>query len=212
MENLENEVWKDIPNYEKLYQVSNLGRVRSLDILLYREKTGASNTGGYFKKNGRLVAITDNGNGYKIVSLSRKGRKNFYVHRLVSICFLENSKNDKEVNHIDGNKSNNNINNLEWCNHKENIQHAYDNGLYRSLGDKPNAIKVIDRKTNQIFSCIKECADFYEIKYNLLKEALRRRSEPRNPIYKRVITLNRFIEENPLEAKKLGLSGDRLDK
>lgn len=73
---------------------------------------------------------TDNGCGYKIVGFSSGGkRKNFYVHRLVAWAFLPNQDKLPEVNHKDGNKSNNNVSNLEWVTGKENIQHALRNGL-----------------------------------------------------------------------------------
>ena len=70
--------------------------------------------------------------GYKAVCVSlgsRKDKKLFRIHKCVAETFLDNSKELKEINHIDGNKCNNNVSNLEWCTHSENIEHAYKNGL-----------------------------------------------------------------------------------
>ena len=117
---MQEEIWKDIEGYEDLYQVSNLGRVRRLKFI---NKT----TNKYQE---RIVAITDNGEGYKIVSLCKNGkRKNYYIHRLIATYFIPNKENKLEINHIDGNKNNNNINNLEWCTRSENLIHAYNHKL-----------------------------------------------------------------------------------
>lgn len=112
------EIWKDIKNYEGLYQISSLGRVRSL---LFRNGTTR-------KKQTKLLSQTNNGNGYLIVSLSKnKKRKNKYIHRLVAEAFIPNDKNYKIINHIDKNKQNNNVNNLEWCTQKYNVLYSIEN-------------------------------------------------------------------------------------
>lgn len=110
------EIWKDVIGYEGLYQVSDLGNVKSLN---YR-RTGK-------EKN---IYINTDKYGYLNVMLSKNSlNKRFYVHRLASICFLKSIADKCFINHIDGNKTNNNINNLEWCNCSENIKHAYKLGL-----------------------------------------------------------------------------------
>ena len=99
-----NEEWRDIKGYEGLYQVSNLGRVKSL------------------KNNIILKAESDrNGKGYLCVNLGRNNHKK--IHRLVAEAFIENPLNKKEVNHIDGNTKNNAVTNLEWLTHQENCLH-----------------------------------------------------------------------------------------
>lgn len=111
------EIWKDIPGFEGLYQVSNYGRVKSI------KKWDVSIRA--FVDDEHILNPTDNGNGYKIVSL-RKNTKRYsrYVHRLVAEAFVENEHNKKIVNHKDYNKENNNATNLEWCTQKENVEYS----------------------------------------------------------------------------------------
>ena len=107
-------------DYEGLYEVSNTGKVRSLDKY---------DRCGRFKK-GIVLSNCDNGNGYMVVYLKRDTkRKTKCVHRLVAEVFIDNPNNLPEVNHIDGNKQNNHVDNLEWCTTSENIKHAYRIGL-----------------------------------------------------------------------------------
>ncbi len=204
------EKWLPINEYEGIYEISNYGNVRSLDCVIIRINRSEKQAPSYTKK-GRAVCITDNGHGYKIVSLSKQGRKNHYVHRLVASHFLNNDFNLLQVNHIDGIKSNNHYTNLEWISPSDNSNHAYRIGLQPSLGDKRNAIKVIDVNTLQIFDCIKSCADSYGIKYNLLKQALNRNTPYKNEIYKRLVKLDKWNKINSIATKQLSLF-NRLDK
>lgn len=106
------EIWKDVKGYEGLYQVSNFGRVRSLN---YKHT-----------KNVKELAYRINHKGYIDVHLSKNGKsKHLVVHRLVAKTFIPNPNNLPQINHIDGNKQNNRIDNLEWCNNSENLKHAY---------------------------------------------------------------------------------------
>lgn len=78
----------------------------------------------------KKARIADNGNGYKQVQIMRKGKRyTKYVHRLVAECFLDNPEGYNEINHIDGNKANNAVSNLEWCNHSQNLIHSFRTGL-----------------------------------------------------------------------------------
>ena len=105
------EIWKDIKDFEGMYQVSSLGRVRSLDR---------------FDSNGRLhkgdiKTTRDNGNGYKVVQLYKDGKqKTVSVHRLVATAFIDNPDNKPEVHHIDSDRANNKLENLQWVTRKEN--------------------------------------------------------------------------------------------
>lgn len=122
------EIWKDIQGYEWLYKVSNLGKVKSLDReRMTRNQYGAVST--RIVKGKELVPFPTL-TGYLEVSLyANKERRNFLIHRLVAQTFIPNIKELLEVNHIDGNKSNNRVDNLEWCTNVENQQHAIRNGL-----------------------------------------------------------------------------------
>ena len=114
---MEKEIWKDIEGYEGIYQVSNLGRIKSLE----REEI----TNGAVKRRIRKEKILcphPNGEGYPSVVLSKNGRmKTFKVHRLVAEAFIPNPENKPFIDHINRNKTNNTINNLRWCTGKENM-------------------------------------------------------------------------------------------
>jgi hypothetical protein len=114
------EKWKDIQGYEGLYQVSNLGNVRSQYRRVVNHKSGSTRLCA-----GIQMTARDNGNGYLIVSLRKQGkRKNHYVHRLVAMAFVENPDSKTHINHIDFNTRNNRASNLEWCTQKENVNHS----------------------------------------------------------------------------------------
>jgi hypothetical protein len=118
------EVWKPIINFDNLYEVSNLGRVRSCDRQVNCSR-GANKRLWKGKILSQIIAATRK---YSMVSLSKKGTVyKKYVHRLVAEAFLENPK--ETVNHKDGNKQNNSVSNLEWCSYSENNKHAYRQGL-----------------------------------------------------------------------------------
>lgn len=116
--------WKDVKGYEGLYQVSDTGKVRSF----FRCKT----------QKGHILSDCIGSNGYSLVVLCKDGtRKSYTVHRLVATAFIPNPNNYPCINHIDENKSNNNISNLEWC------SYAY-NGLYGIRG------KILDAKRKPV--------------------------------------------------------------
>lgn len=119
------ELWKDIPGYEGIYQVSNMGRVRSLDRR--RLVNNCYGRQSYRSDKGREIAQTDNGHGYLIVSLRKDHRKNHYVHRLVAEAFCKRPGDSvKVVNHKDYNTKNNRADNLECVTQAENINYSRD--------------------------------------------------------------------------------------
>ena len=121
------EVWKDVVGYEQRYQVSNLGRV-------------------YSKITKKILKQNLHTNGYFTIATKIGGRNGkdvcFKVHRLVATAFLPNIENKPLVNHIDGVKTNNNVNNLEWCTAKENTDHAIRTGLLDY--SKRSVVKVLN--------------------------------------------------------------------
>jgi hypothetical protein len=117
------EVWKDIKEYEGYYQISNFGSVYSVRYKRYRKP--------------RIDQ-----HGYEYIGLNKDGtQKPFFVHRLVANAFIPNPENKAEVNHIDGNKLNNNICNLEWVTHDENMDHAFSTGILKR-GESKKTTKV----------------------------------------------------------------------
>lgn len=137
---MQNEVWKDIEGYVGLYQVSNCGNVRSLD----RYITVKSSKEYIRHKKGIMLNPTEDKDGYLIVTLLNKKHR---VSRLVAKAFIDNPNNYEQVNHISGNKKDNSVENLEWCNNAYNQEHAYKIGLKRT-----HKFAKIDKKTNKIIS------------------------------------------------------------
>lgn len=136
------EEWRDIQGLEN-YQVSNIGNVRSKERVITQK--GHKNTYKRVMKSCLLKPRKQN-NGYLVVWLSVNGTvKPYTVHRLVAETFLE--KTDGEVNHKDGNKTNNRIYNLEWVSHSKNIIHSYEKLNHK----KPNNKKVVCVETGEVF-------------------------------------------------------------
>lgn len=114
-----NEIWKDIEGYEGLYQVSNMGNVKSLTH--FRN----NGSGGYIQKS-KILKFGKNGKGYLSVNLCKFGySKQHSIHRLVAEAFIPNPDNNPEVDHIDTNPSNNMVENLRWVTHKENCNNPF---------------------------------------------------------------------------------------
>lgn len=113
------EIWKDVEGYEGLYQVSNLGRVKSLGMNFIRSDLKP------YTRSGRILHQLVYKNDYVKVELTNHGfSKRYYVHRLVAQAFIPNPDNLPEVNHKDENPANNHVDNLEWCTHKYNSNYG----------------------------------------------------------------------------------------
>lgn len=119
-----NEIWKDVEGYEGLYQVSNLGRVKSL--------------GNNKNRKEKIMKISKNKDGYLYIDFHRNGKhKKFLIHRLVAQTFLDNPNNLPQVNHKDENPTNNSVDNLEWCNSKYNNNYGTRNNKASNTLSKP---------------------------------------------------------------------------
>lgn len=162
------EIWKDIKfidtdggeyDYSGMYQVSNMGRVRSV-------------------KSGKIRKLSQGKTGYLSIGLHKnKQEKKFYIHRLVAHMFIENPNNFLEVNHKDENKTNNHVSNLEWCTREYNMNYGTrteraskecshsHKGQAVGMKGKRNirARKVICVETNMVFDTIVEASEYYNI-------------------------------------------------
>lgn len=163
------EVWKDVKDYQRIYQVSNTGKVRRLK-------------GSPMTKDNRILVNKTKSSGYKFVCLSVESLcKYYHVHRLVAEAFIDNPENKKYVNHIDCDKSNNNVENLEWVTAKENSEHARKNIIF----NYNNKIGIENKSTKQIvqkdldgnylylWDCVKNISSYYSIVETAINRACR---------------------------------------
>lgn len=122
------ENWVSVKGYQNLYEVSDQGRVRSLDRVVFQKNRFNLVSKRLYK--GRILKARIGKQGYPYLHLSKAGvRKTFKIHRLVAEHFVPNLECKPEVNHIDGDKTNNITDNLEWCTSSENKRHAHRTGL-----------------------------------------------------------------------------------
>jgi hypothetical protein len=141
---LTEEIWKDIRGFEGYYQISNHGRVRSLDRIIPTKKFN-------IKRKGEVMSTSLNTKGYPHIRLCKNGkRETFRVHRLVAQTFLPNPNNDEIVNHKDSNKTNNNLDNLEWCSEMDNRQHARKIFNDTAYGEACNLSKLTEQQVREI--------------------------------------------------------------
>lgn len=158
------EEWKDIPGYEGYYKVSNMGNIKS------------------FKRNiekGTVLKTIMGKRGYPLINLTIDGKSSqFLIHRLVATCFLDNPDNLPIINHKDLNKTNNYVNNLEWCTYRDNVSHYYENtenisnfrGVYKQGNSYVTQIHIEGAryhigsyKKEEVAQCVyKKAIDIYE--------------------------------------------------
>jgi hypothetical protein len=167
------EVWKDIKDYEGHYQVSNIGRVKSLARVVEIRKTIFGNKKEIFLKP------TKNRKGYLTVKLCKKSdevcsEKSKIIHRLVANEFLENPFSKPQVNHINGIKDDNRVENLEWATGSENVIHALANNLKISQkGSEHGNSKLTENEVLEIRAIgrtktLKEVAKIYNVDMSLI--------------------------------------------
>jgi hypothetical protein len=176
---LPNEVWKDIPYYDGIYQASSFGRIRTVDgKLTYSTKHGVRRWNGRILKN--KTKVVNKHTGYRVTLWKDKKSRDWLMARLCCMAFygipdnftLTTTGNRMTVNHKDGNRLNNNIENLEWCTLKENIQHAFandmmpqkaialidENDIYKEFKSQSDASRYLKRNVKYINCCIKRNA------------------------------------------------------
>ena len=141
------EIWKDVKGYEGLYMVSNHGNLKA------KPKQVNYSDGRSYKFEEKPIKCCENTNGYYYACLHKNGTvKNVRIHRLVADAFLPKVEGKPCINHIDGNKRNNNVANLEWCTQKENVHHAISKGLNKEARvNNSSSIPVIqlDKTTGE---------------------------------------------------------------
>ena len=150
------ELWKQINEFESHF-ISNFGRIKAIQVI--------TNFGSQFKVYPeRFLNPWLSKTGYNYVDISINGKVNrFLVHRLVAQHFIENPENKSQVNHKDGNKSNNIFENLEWCNAKQNLKHARDLGLNKSTGTDNALAKFNKSEILSIRSSLKPLKELSEM-------------------------------------------------
>ena len=167
------EIWKDIKDYEGLYQVSNLGNVKSLDKIIYQKNKSGKNQKHIYK--GKKLKKQQQRNGYEVVNLYKNAKMTKkLVHRLVATAFIENKSDRHFINHKDNNKTNNNVTNLEWCSQSENVMYAYTNGV--KIPPNMRKVKRLDKEGIFIdmFESIQEAERFTNVKATNISKCCRK--------------------------------------
>lgn len=147
------EIWKDIPGYNGEYQISSWGRVKS------------------FKKNKETIMKPHMlySKYYQIFLYKNRKTKGVLIHRLVATVFIPNPENKPEVNHKDGDKTNNHLSNLEWCTHRENIKHAWATGLEKNTVKRILCGKKYAKLNFKNGEHLRKKVDQYDLKGNFIK-------------------------------------------
>ena len=159
------EIWKDIEGYEGLYQVSNLGRVKSLERLVFYSD-GRSRV---FKE--QILKPSKEYDYLYVILYKNNENKHFRIHRLVANTFIDNPNNYPYINHIDECKSNNNVNNLEWCSPKYNVN--YGSCIKRRVEKQSKQIYCLENDT--MYKSISECGRKLHLSIGNISSVLNKR-------------------------------------
>jgi hypothetical protein len=198
LDNFEGEIWK--PCTESLYyEISNYGRVKTIN---YIDSAGRN-------VKSKIRKLQDNGNGYLYFRYKDENKKpcNLYIHRLVAKCFIENENSYKEVNHINLNKKDNSIYNLEWCNRQENLNHFNKNGIKNTNPAESNwGTNLKNTDVKDIYENYSNL-DYSDLmkKYNIKRGTL-------NNIYgdKKWYTVTKHLNKNKILNNKIQFKAVRI--
>ena len=164
-------IWRDVVGYEGIYEVSDTGLVRT-----HKNKTTHTTRHGTRKWKQRVLKQKVSKDNTHRVSLYKNGKeKTWLVHRLVAIAFLPRVEGKDYINHIDGNRHNNALINLEWCDHKENNNHAFDTGLMTT-----NVwVELIDKSTGEVqqFRSMQKASEYMGKHHGYLSAAKKKRKK-----------------------------------
>lgn len=170
------EIWKPVPGFEKLYLVSNTGRIKANAKAVSTSRNGTIYVAQ--RKERELSFTIDRYGYYKVVLQENKRKKFTTVHRVVGAAFISNPQNLPQINHKDGNKLNNNVDNLEWCTSQQNVVHAYKTGLSKNVqkGENHHLTNLTNDLVIKIRQEMKEGKRNKDIEkeYNLSRSAVSR--------------------------------------
>ena len=133
------EIWKNVVGFEEQYEISNLGNLRSKERFVKHWRGGERK----YKSNFKNIRLNDK--GYFRCNLKNEGKRyDFTIHKLVALAFIPNEENKPFINHKNGIKTDNRVENLEWCSASENVTHAVKNRLIKT--------KLTDEQAKEIFN------------------------------------------------------------
>jgi len=163
-----NATWKNVVGYEGIYEVSDTGQVRT-----HKDKTTFTERHGIRKWEQRVLKQRISIDNTCRVNLWKDGKEQTWlVHRLVAFAFIPTVLNKESINHIDGSRLNNDVSNLEWCDHKENNNHAFDNDLMTTH------MKIVlvhtDTKESHYFRSMSKASEFLGCNHGYLSGQLKK--------------------------------------
>lgn len=207
---MENEIWKDIAGYADLYQVSNFGSVRSLPRVV------KGSDGRLRHIQGRRLSCSKDNRGYLSVALYQDGNyRNCLIHRLVATAFLECTDTSLQVNHIDGNKQNNCVSNLEWVTSSANVAHARCTRLSSTSADQLHRMAAASAKVRSVpvrcvedgrtFPSERSAAAHYQISVYAVNDSVKDGKPHCGYTFQRIHTPRRLVDitfPDPIQAAK----------
>ena len=173
------ELWKDVKSFEGLYQVSTLGRVRSLDKYIDVKIRNVDKV----LKRGKILKPSYDKDGYLRICLCENQQRIYRsIHRLVAMAFIPNPDNKPCVNHIDSDITNNKVDNLEWVTPKENVHHSYLYGKRVKLKNVQRETILTDFQVSQITTLrtiytVSQISKLFNCKYTTLKNIIRKQKK-----------------------------------